>query len=313
VSGGAVVCLLGPTGTGKTAAALALAARFKGAVVNFDSRQVYAGLAVVTAQPTPGEQAACPHRLYGFLPPCEAVTAGAFIELAAAAVEQVQAAGGLPILVGGTGLYLDSLLGGLAPIPEVPQTVRMAVQAACQSLGPEALHARLAEVDPAYAARIHPRDRQRVTRALEVYRATGRPLSAWHAEQAPGRPRFAALKIGLRLPQEALKARLAERIEAMLAAGALDEMRAALERCPDEDAPGYSGIGCRELIDVIRGRMDLDTAKAQWLKRTRAYAKRQLTWFARDPDIAWFAPGEHAAMIRLVAERLGEEGRGHEG
>ncbi len=295
-----IVCLLGATGTGKTEAALALAEAFGGAVVNVDSRQVYAGLAVLTAQPTPAEQIRCPHFLYGDTPLDVAVSAGAFAARARAAVAGIAGRGCLPLLVGGTGLYFRAILGGLAPIPAVPRAIREQVQRDFDTQGPQVMHDRLAGVDPDYAAKIAPADRQRVTRALEVHLATGRALSWWHREKDPAAPAYDVLKLGLSLPLEALEARLSHRIEAMLAAGAADEVRRALAAHPEE-APGLSGIGGPELAAFLAGRIGLEAAKAAWLKNTRAYAKRQMTWFRKEPDVAWFAPGDHQALIRAVA------------
>lgn len=294
-----VIRLMGATGTGKTEAALALAEAFGGAVVNVDSRQVYAGLAVLTAQPTPEEQARCPHALYGDTPILEPVAAGDFARRARSAVADVATRGFLPLLVGGTGLYFRAIAGGLAPIPPVPAAVRQDVRRQWDRLGPAAMHARLAAVDPDYAQKIAPNDRQRVTRALEVQAATGRPLSQWHREPDPEAPDYDTLTLGLSLPLDELAPRLAARIEAMVRAGALDEVRRALETYP-EDAPGLSGIGGPELIAFLAGRLGLDAAKAVWLANTRAYAKRQMTWFRKEPDIRWFAPGEHQAMLERV-------------
>lgn len=300
-----VICLVGPTGTGKTEAALTLAEGLGGAVVNFDSRQIFEGLPLITAQPTPEERARCPHLLYGAVPLCARVNAQEFVAMAAEALAETHRMGRVPILTGGTGMYLRSLLHGLAPVPDIPEDVRQAVLADIAARGPAALHAQLAEVDPATATRLHPHDRQRIARALEVWRGTGRTLAWWHEQpgQPPARSQI-ALKLGSTLPLDDLLPRLAARIQAMLAAGALAEMRAALDACPDEAAQAYSSIGCRELIAHLRGRTSLDEAVALWLKHTRAYAKRQITWFRADPDVTWFSPGEGAAMLALARQRL---------
>lgn len=297
------VCLVGATGTGKTAAALALAEGFPVAVINADSRQVYRDLPVVTAQPSSAEQSRCPHRLYGFLGLEESISAGVFARMARPELEESARQGLIPVLVGGTGLYLRALAWGLAPIPAVPEDVRRDILRLCAEHGPEAMHSRLALVDPDCAARIHPRDRQRVSRALEVHAATGRPFSWWHRQQenrcGPG-----LTVIGLRLPRADLHARLAARIEAMLAMGSLEEMERAWARCPDEKAPGYSGIGCRELIRVLKGEEPLDQAREKWLARTRAYARRQETWFNALPGVSWLEPGDDeglAARVRAEA------------
>ncbi|WP_243366322.1 tRNA (adenosine(37)-N6)-dimethylallyltransferase MiaA [Fundidesulfovibrio soli] len=297
---GKALCLVGPTGAGKTEAALALAEAFRGSVVNFDSRQVYRGIPVTTAQPSPEEQARCPHLLYGFMPCTQAVSAGSFAETAAKAVYSVLEQGRTPILVGGTGLYLQALLEGLAPIPDVPQDVRERVARQWDEQGGAALHDRLAEADPAYAARVHPNDRQRVTRALEVLEATGRTFSAWHA-QAEKPLDLPCMKMGIRMEKTVLDRRLAARIRVMLERGALDEVRRAVAECPDPSAPGLSGIGCAELAAHLRGELGFQEALDLWLSNTKAYAKRQMTWFKRDTGIRWFTPGRTREMVALAS------------
>ncbi|MDD3310850.1 tRNA (adenosine(37)-N6)-dimethylallyltransferase MiaA [Pseudodesulfovibrio sp.] len=299
-----IVCLLGPTGTGKTAAAIAVSRRMDASVVNFDSRQVYRDFPIITAQPDETERAACPHLLYGFLPTEEKMSAARFVELAVGAIEAVRAEGRLPILVGGTGLYLRSLLQGIAPIPAIPADVRLRVLERIEREGPQALHAELTENDPKYAAVIHPNDTQRNARAAEVYLATGHTLTWWHENGEHTPAPYDALKIGMGIGLDELEPHLARRIDAMLAAGALDEARAARERCPAQDAPGWSGIGCAELLAHLRGEIPLDEARTRWVKNTRAYAKRQLTWFRKEADIRWFSPGGNEAVADCVADWL---------
>lgn len=307
-----VLCVLGATGTGKTEASLALADLCRGSVINVDSRQVYSGVAVTTAQPTPTESARCPHLLYGFLPLDQAVSAGAYAELAARAVRETVGEGRTPILTGGTGLYFQALLEGLAPIPDVPEPVRAQVLADWDAHGPEAMHARLAKADPAYAARIHANDRQRVTRALEVFLATGQPFTSWHARLE--KPLEAdCLRLGVCVPKPELDRRLARRIDAMLEAGALEEIRQALALHPGEDTPGLSGIGCAELSAHLKGAISLAEACRLWLSNTRAYAKRQATWFKRDPSIHWYAPGQASAMLARARAWLEEGGQARPG
>jgi len=295
------VCIVGPTGAGKTGLSLALAERFDGVVVNLDSRQFYRGLEIVTAQPSEAERARCPHMLFGILDPYQSVSAGAFTVMAEGAMRDLAAAGKLPLLVGGTGLYLDALLYGLAPIPDVPDVTRQQLQAAWEHFGGETLYGWLGQIDPDYAAKVHPNDRQRITRALEVFEATGRVFSSFHQQEgAP--PRFRALKLGIAVDIEALTPLLAARIDLMLEAGAAEEMERAFAVCPKADAPGFTGIGSHELLEYLKGRLDLEQAKSLWLSRTRAYAKRQMTWFRKDPEIHWLAPGDTDKAIALVAE-----------
>ncbi len=281
------VCILGPTGSGKTEAALSLAAVMPVTVVNYDSRQVYADFPVVTAQPEPHEQAQCPHVLYGFLPTAEPMTAARFAELAKAEIARAQAEGRVPVLVGGTGLYVRALERGLAEIPPIPAEVRQWVLTRMEQEGSHALHADLAKGDPVTAARLHPNDTQRIARALEVLLGTGKPLAGWFEEQQREGTGVELFKVGISTTLRELEPRLRARIGLMLERGAVEEVRRALAQCPDREAPGYSGIGCAELVAHLLGEHDLEAACELWYRNTRAYAKRQLTWFAKEQGVHW--------------------------
>ena len=296
-------CIMGPTGAGKTAAALSLADALPVSVINADSRQTYRDFPVITAQPSPEERAVCAHLLYGFLPTEQKLGAGEYARMAARTVEEVVASGRAPVLVGGTGLYFRALLDGIASIPPVPDAIARKWRERLESEGAPALHALLAERDPDYAAKIHPNDRQRIGRALEVLDATGRPFSWWHGRALPQRP-YRACKAGIALSLAELEPLLARRIDIMLERGALEEARAAMAVCDDPAAPGWSGIGCAEVYRHLAGELDREECKALWLKNTRAYAKRQLTWFRADPDIRWFAPHEAAAVREYVLRAM---------
>ncbi|MDZ7759986.1 MAG: tRNA (adenosine(37)-N6)-dimethylallyltransferase MiaA [Desulfovermiculus sp.] len=300
----AILCLVGPTGTGKSSLAVQIVQKVEAEIVNCDSRQVYADFPCITAQPSDEHRARCPHHLYGFLPPDQAIDAGRFVSLAQEIILDVQTRGKLPILVGGTGLYFRALVYGLAPIPDIPPQIHERIQTQCREQGPEGLHRRLQEVDPETAARLHPRDRQRITRALEVHAATHRPLSWWIRMYPCDQPRYNTLSFGLWSDLDSLTPILKERIERMWAKGALQEAARAWQRCPDESAPGWSGIGCWELLQVLLGRWTATQAQQEWLKNTRAYAKRQLTWFKKEPGIIWFKPGQTASMTDTVQSWL---------
>lgn len=282
-----ILCLVGPTGTGKSSLALQLAEAVKAEIVNFDSRQVYADFPCVTAQPSAQEQERCRHHLYGFLPTNESMDAGRFAGLARSVIQDIHSRGKLPILVGGTGLYLRALIYGLAPIPDIPRETHDQIMIECRTLGPEVLHQRLQVEDPETAARLHPRDKQRITRALEVRAETGRPLSWWIREYPCDTPRYSSLTLGLWAGLKELIPRLEARIEQMIALGAMQEIERAWHRYPEENAPGWSGIGCWELLQKFLGRWSWTEARQNWLKNTRAYAKRQLTWFKKEPGIYW--------------------------
>lgn len=284
-----IICLLGPTGSGKTEISLAVAKECNGVVINVDSRQVYADFPVITAQPGAREKAACPHRLYGFLPSTDKMSVGVYIERARRAIGETLAEGKLPLLVGGTGMYIRSLIDGIAEIPAVPKDISDYWAKRCQEEGAAGMHRLLAEKDPTYAAKIHPNDRQRVARALEVFDATGHPLSWWHERPLERKP-YNALRLGTRVTLDVLTPRLWKRIQIMLEAGAIEEAEVARENCRDPEAPGWSGIGCGELWRYLNKELSLDEACELWMRNTRAYAKRQLTWFAKEPEVRWLPP-----------------------
>ena len=294
-----VICLAGPTGSGKTAAALAMARALDGEVVNADSRQVYADFPLITAQPSPEERACCPHHLYGFLPTGQKISAGRWAEAAVAMVRDILARGKTPLLVGGTGLYFQALLRGMAEIPTIDPKLTTEITARVDAQGAPALHAELARIDPAYAAKIHPNDRQRIIRALEVCQGTGRTFTWWH-----GNSMSAPLCVGPLLTLDAslawLEPRLARRLDLMLAAGALDEARAAMRTCADPAAPGWSGIGCAEALAHLQGRLSLEDCRSLWLRNTRAYAKRQLTWFRARPEAQWLPPDDPRQAVEAA-------------
>lgn len=298
----AVICLAGPTGSGKTALALFLARHLNAEIINADSRQVYADFPLITAQPSPEERALAPHHLYGFLATQQKISAGRWAHLAQAKARELAKAGRVPLVVGGTGLYFRALLHGMAVIPPIAPELTRLLEAQMQSAGPEALHSQLAKADPLYAARIHPHDRQRILRALEVLEGTGKPFSWWHSN-AMSAPLCTGPLFVLDCSLDWLRPRLAGRLDAMLANGALAEARAALSRCPGildgARPPGWSGIGCAELLQHLEGEISLEECRKLWLAHTRAYAKRQLTWFRGESD-AVFLPAEGCAEILLA-------------
>jgi tRNA dimethylallyltransferase len=274
-----VLVLTGPTASGKSDLALALAGEFGGAVINGDSLQVYQELEILTARPGPTDLAKVPHRLYGVLPGRERCSVGRWRDLAVAEIDRAHGAGQLPIVVGGTGLYLKALEHGLATVPPIPPQVRAAASARHGTLGGPAFHAALAERDPGSAGRIHASDRQRLIRAWEVLEATGRPLSAWQAQdlgQDTGPYRFH--RLCLIPPRDTLYAACNGRFLAMMERGALDEVARLLALDLDPGLPIMKALGVPQLAAHLRGEISLDQAIAGAQGSTRRYAKRQLTW-----------------------------------
>ncbi len=296
-----VLCIVGPTASGKSGLGYWIAQQFCGEIVNFDSRQVYRDFPILSDQPGSEYTAKVPHWLYGFLDSCEKIDAAHFQSLARKAINNIQCKKRLPLLVGGTGLYLQSVLYGLDPVPEVPRETRQEILQEWNRTGREEMYLRLQEVDPEYARKVHPNDKQRVTRALEVYRASGKPFSHWHKKSSKKSPKYDFLKIGVWMDVSALTAGLEQRIEQMLKRGAVQEVKLAWEKNPREDAPAWSAIGSYELLQFILGRWGLEQAKKKWLHRTKKYAKRQLTWFKKDSQIHWVDNRDEKNLKNLIS------------
>jgi tRNA dimethylallyltransferase len=286
MSGAREVLIAGPTASGKSALALALAERVGGVVINADSMQVYRDLKIITARPAAAEEARAPHLLYGHVDAAENYSVGRFLGDAAGALEAARRQGRVAIFVGGGGLYFKALTRGLAAIPPVPADVRAAIRARLDAEGSPALHAELARRDPVTAARLRPADRVRVGRALEVLEATGRAISDWHRDGMPP-PLDASrtAKVFLAPDRAALYRRIDARFDAMVAAGALDEVRALSERRLDPLLPAMKAHGVPWLIRHLAGEITLAAAAEGAKSDTRHYAKRQFTWFRNQlPD-----------------------------
>jgi len=274
------VLIAGPTASGKSALAMELARRLGGVVVNTDSMQVYRDLRIITARPSEAEEREVPHRLYGHVDAAENYSVARFLLDVSATLPEIVAAGHVPIFVGGTGLYFKALTQGLSRIPPIPSDLRERIRARILTDGPAAMHAELARRDPGVAARIKPGDRTRIARGLEVMEATGRSLDDWNKENAPALVASEqAVRVFLDAPREQLLARIDARFDAMLAAGALDEVRALAARNLDPLLPAMKAHGVPWLIRHLRGEMTLEEAAAQGKRDTRHYAKRQFTWF----------------------------------
>ncbi|HVY98660.1 MAG TPA: tRNA (adenosine(37)-N6)-dimethylallyltransferase MiaA [Dongiaceae bacterium] len=293
--------IAGPTASGKSALALQLAAEEDAVIINADSMQVYRDLPILTAQPEPAALQAAPHRLYGILPLDDPATAARWAELALREVEAAVAAGRLPILVGGTGLYLKALLEGFAPIPELDPALRARAKALLDALGAPGLHAQLAARDPETAAKLKPSDSQRLMRAWEVLEGTGKPLAWWQARPSvpPGGAQgpVRALAFVVNPARQELYAACNDRLIAMVAKGAVAEVRAALALYPDADheQAGFKALGFKEIRQHIEAQMSLEEAVAAAQQATRNYAKRQGTWFRHQlPGVTLLAPDREA-------------------
>jgi tRNA dimethylallyltransferase len=300
------ILIAGPTASGKSALALALAEAFGGAIVNADSMQVYRDLRVITARPTPEEERRAPHRLYGHVDAAENYSVGRWSNDAAEALAAIQRESRPAIVVGGTGLYFSALTRGLAAVPPIPAEIRKAVRARLVGEGPVALHAELAARDPAAAARLKPGDRARVTRALEVVLATGRSLFDWHGDNKPPNVDLArAAKVFLMPDRDALFRGIDARFDAMIAAGALEEVRALKTRKLDQNLPAMKAHGVPWLIRHLDGEITLEEAIAHAKLETRQYTKRQATWFRNQlPDFAWVAPDGAQAAVEAQLRAL---------
>ena len=281
-----VVVIAGPTASGKSALALALAQQLRGTIINADALQCYRDLAILTARPDAAAQVLAPHRLYGVLDAAERGSAGGWRALAMAEIAAATSAGSLPIVVGGTGLYLRALQRGLAPFPEIPENVSEAAVALHRTLGGVAFRERLAEFDPEAARRLHAGDTQRLVRAYAVVRATGVSIGAWRDEPHPASPyRFATI---LMMPaRDPLYAACDLRFAAMIGRGALAEAATIGARGLDRGLPAMKAVGLRELLSHLRGELTLAEAVGAGQRATRRYAKRQMTWFRHQsqPDL----------------------------
>ena len=296
----AMVALVGPTGAGKTELGIALAQQFDAEIINADSRQVYRRLDIGSAKPTPQQRAAVAHHVVDVVEPDEPFNCARFRQLALSAINDIVRRGKRVLIVGGTGLYIKALLHGLFDGPSRDPALRARLLRE-EEQAPGALHQRLRVVDPAAAARLHPHDRIRLVRALEVHHLTGRPISAWQAEHRFGSRTLDARVLGLSLPRSELYARINARCQSMVDAGLIDEVAHLYADGFAPDLPALRSPGYREIGDYVRGLCYLPTAMARMAQATRHLAKRQLTWFRADPDIVWCA-AERAVLQQQTTD-----------
>ncbi len=273
------IILTGPTASGKSGLALAIARQFDGVVVNADSMQVYDVLRVVTARPSAEDESLAPHRLYGVLSPSVNCSAAMWKDMAAAEMESIWQQGKLPVVVGGTGLYIRTLMHGISPAPDIPEEVRSKTRALLAEMGNAAFHALLEKRDPVMAARLDPANSQRLARAYEVLEASGKSLAEWQALPMQGAVPARWMTLFLDPPRNILYDNCDRRFVQMIEQGALDEVRALLDRGLDPALPAMKALGVPELAGLLSQNLTMEQAIEQAQRATRNYAKRQLTWF----------------------------------
>ena len=308
-----LICVVGPTACGKTTLGVHIAKRYNGEVVSIDSMQIYLGMTIGTAAPTEAETEGVPHHMVGVAGPEENWSAARFVQAADACIQDILGRGRRPVLVGGTGLYLDAVLAGRAFAPgEAGGAVRRELEDRLEREGAAPLLAELERVDPESAARLHSGDHKRILRALEVYRETGKPLSQHHREdrQRPGK--YGSVCIGLAFrDREDMKRLIDRRVDGMMAAGLLEEVRALAEAGVPRRSTAMQAIGYKELLGVLDGTATAEEAAAMVKLRSRQYAKRQLTWLRRNADIHWIyweKKRDFAYALQIATEILTAQG-----
>jgi len=299
-----IVIVLGPTAVGKSEVALHLAKSLNGEIVNADSQQVYRLMDIGTGKPSKADRERIRHHLVDIVAPNEEFNAALFRRLATESIRQIHARGRNVIVCGGTGLYLKALTRGLFEGPGQDPEVRQALEQEITANGVASLYQRLERIDPTVGSSIHPNDRQRIVRALEVYRLTGRPLSEWQKEHGFQENPFAIFKIGLLRERAELYNFINLRCERMIEEGLLEEIRGLVERGFDLDLKPLRSVGYRQMGQVLRGTESMNDAIEEMKQETRHLAKRQLTWFRRDDEIRWFHPEGQSKEIESTAARF---------
>jgi tRNA dimethylallyltransferase len=299
-----LLVILGPTAVGKSRVAVDLALRFGGEIISGDSIQVYRGFDIGTDKPGLDARRGVPHHLIDIVEPEVQFTAADFVREALASARGIASRGRLPIVAGGTGLYIKALVDGLFPGPGRDPEVREALEAEARDAGLDILFRRLESVDPEYARKIRGRDRVRIIRALEVYMTTGRPISQHFQDTRSPVMGRTVLRLGLRLEREALCRRIEDRVERMFARGLIDEVRGLLEKGVPESAPPFRALGYNHVLRHLRGEIGRDEAVALTKTDTRQYAKRQMTWFRKMAGVVWFSPEDGPGLEHYVQNQL---------
>jgi tRNA dimethylallyltransferase len=301
-----IIILCGPTGIGKTAVAIDLAQHFGGQIIGADSMQIYQYMDIGTAKPTAAEQARVAHHMVDFVKPDEPFDAARYAAMAREKVIELDRQHITPFVVGGTGLYIKALLYGLFDEKVADPEIRDRLKAEADAHGIQVLYERLGRLDPESADRLHPNDTYRILRALEVIEATGQPISTYHKKHRFFDRPFECLKIGLEMDRELLYERINRRVDAMLSAGFLDEVKSLIARGYAVDLKPMQSIGYRHMVDYIEGRSSWEECVRTLKRDHRRYAKRQLTWFGADSEIIWKAPGQLQSIKALVENFIRE-------
>ncbi len=299
-----IVAILGATATGKSALAMRVATELRGEIVNADALQVYRGFDIGTAKPSAEEQRRVRHHLIDILEPHQQYSAGEFVRRARQVIAEIEERGALPLVVGGSGLYIRSLLEGISPLPPAEPATRAELTERLAAEGLAALRSELAELDPVTEKRLATGDTQRVMRALEVALATGRPLSEWIAENPRGDDALPAIRVGLTLPRSILYDRIELRVARMVEAGWVSEVDSLLRFGLETSFPAFAAIGYRQVARHVQGEWSLREAIEDTVGATRRFAKRQATWFRRETDVRWFAAQEIELDPAPVMEML---------
>jgi tRNA dimethylallyltransferase len=306
-----LLAIVGPTATGKSALAIALAQRLQppGEIVNCDSTAVYQRFDIGTDKVPQADRQGVPHHLIDSIPPTERYSAARYADAAAEAIREIMARERFPILVGGTGLYYRALTRGIFPGPARDDSLRARLHAVSMRQGPERLHRMLERLDPASAGRILPRDEKRLVRALEVTLLTGKPFSAHFADTRSPIADYRLVTLALRLPPAAIAERVARRVDQQFARGLVDEVQAILASGVPADAHPFTGLVYRQVLEYLRGERDLQATRGLIVQENRRYARRQLIWFRKEPNLEWLdGPGEESATLRRACAALCRHG-----